>query len=197
MSRLAGRHPGTTGLCENSRSYPETECRSAPVAPCCDVTASTRRHEKPGKPARFSFFKRCHARLDWMSALVRSAITVPVLETERLRMRGHRIDDFPHSAAMWADPNVTRHIRESPCTQEESWTRFLRYAGHWALLGFGYWLVEEKQTSQFLGGSASPTGPHFNASSNWSPKKCWSRLLWKSVLQEADRDCIPPSGSST
>ena len=66
-------------------------------------------------------------------------------------MRGHRIDDFSHSAAMWADPNVTRHIRETPFTEEESWTRFLRYAGHWALLGFGYWLVEEKESSRFVG----------------------------------------------
>lgn len=66
-------------------------------------------------------------------------------------MRGHQIDDFPHSAAMWADPNVTRHIRETPYTEEESWARFLRYVGHWALLGFGYWTVEEKQTGRFVG----------------------------------------------
>ena len=27
----------------------------------------------------------------------------------------------------------------------------LRYAGHWALLGFGYWVVEEKSTGAFAG----------------------------------------------
>jgi RimJ/RimL family protein N-acetyltransferase len=27
----------------------------------------------------------------------------------------------------------------------------LRYAGHWLLLGFGYWVVEEKSTGTFLG----------------------------------------------
>lgn len=38
-----------------------------------------------------------------------------------------------------------------PLTPEECWTRFLRYAGHWAVLGFGYWVVEEKQTGDFVG----------------------------------------------
>jgi RimJ/RimL family protein N-acetyltransferase len=75
---------------------------------------------------------------------------VPVLETERLRMRGHRLDDFPASAAMWADPIVTRHFGKS-YTEEEAWTRFLRYIGHWSLLGFGYWVVEEKATGNFAG----------------------------------------------
>jgi RimJ/RimL family protein N-acetyltransferase len=76
---------------------------------------------------------------------------VPVLETERLRLRGHRVDDFAACAEMWADPVVTRHIGGQPLSEEESWNRLLRYAGHWALLGFGYWAVEEKATGAFVG----------------------------------------------
>jgi len=82
---------------------------------------------------------------------LRPAPGVPVLETERLKMRGHCIEDFSHSAAMWADPEVTRHIRDNPFTEEETWTRFLRYVGHWVLLGFGYWVVEERDTGRFVG----------------------------------------------
>lgn len=52
---------------------------------------------------------------------------------------------------MWADPIVTRYIGGKPFTEEESWTRLLRYVGHWALLGFGYWVVEEKATGNFVG----------------------------------------------
>ena len=52
---------------------------------------------------------------------------------------------------MWADPNVTRHILERPLTEEECWSRFLRYVGHWAVLGFGYWVIIEKQTGDFVG----------------------------------------------
>ena len=76
---------------------------------------------------------------------------VPVLETTRLTLRRHRLDDFTHSAAMWADPKVTQYIGGKPLTEEESWTKFLRYAGHWQLLGFGYWAVEEKATGDFVG----------------------------------------------
>ena len=75
---------------------------------------------------------------------------VPVLETERLRLRGHHIDDFPASAAMWADPAVTRYFGKT-FNEEEAWTRFLRYVGHRALLGFGYWAVEEMVTGDFVG----------------------------------------------
>jgi RimJ/RimL family protein N-acetyltransferase len=52
---------------------------------------------------------------------------------------------------MWADPIVTRYIGGKPLNAEESWARLLRYAGHWALLGFGYWVVEEKETGSFAG----------------------------------------------
>jgi RimJ/RimL family protein N-acetyltransferase len=76
---------------------------------------------------------------------------IPVLETERLTLRGHRLDDFPACAAMWADPIVTRHIGGKPLTEEESWARLQRYVGHWAMLGFGYWVVEEKATGKFAG----------------------------------------------
>lgn len=86
-----------------------------------------------------------------MSASLHRRPDVPVLETERLRLRGHRLDDFSHSAAMWSDPDVTRHIGGKPLTEEESWTKFLRYVGHWSLLGFGYWAVEEKATGKFVG----------------------------------------------
>jgi RimJ/RimL family protein N-acetyltransferase len=76
---------------------------------------------------------------------------IPVLETERLKLRGHRLDDFAACAAMWADPVVSRQLGRKPFTEEESWTRLLRYVGHWALLGFGYWVVEEKSSGSFAG----------------------------------------------
>jgi RimJ/RimL family protein N-acetyltransferase len=76
---------------------------------------------------------------------------VPVIETQRLILRGHRLEDFDALAAMWADPHVARFIGGKPATQEESWARLLRYAGHWRLLGFGYWAVELKAGVRFIG----------------------------------------------
>jgi len=76
---------------------------------------------------------------------------IPSLETERLTLRGPRIEDFPDSLAMWSDPEVTRFIGGKPSTEEEVWARLMRYVGHWALLHFGYWVVREKASGRFVG----------------------------------------------
>jgi RimJ/RimL family protein N-acetyltransferase len=76
---------------------------------------------------------------------------IPVIETTRLRLRGHRIEDFGDCAAMWADAAVTRHIGGRPFSAEEVWSKILRYAGLWALLGFGYWAIAEKASGRFAG----------------------------------------------
>ncbi|MEZ5956871.1 MAG: GNAT family N-acetyltransferase [Hyphomonadaceae bacterium] len=76
---------------------------------------------------------------------------VPVIETERLRLRGHTLGDFDASAAMWADTEVTRFIGGKPSTREDSWGRLLRYIGHWSALGHGFWLIEDKATGAFVG----------------------------------------------
>ena len=86
-----------------------------------------------------------------MEKASRLVVDVPAVETERMRLRGHRIEDFALSAAMWADPVVARYVGGKPLSEEESWSRFLRYAGHWAMLGFGYWVAEEKGTGKFVG----------------------------------------------
>lgn len=76
----------------------------------------------------------------------------PRMETSRLRLRGHVLADFAASAAMWSDPAVTRYIADGkPSATEESWSRFLKFRGHWHLLGFGYWVVEDKRTGAFIG----------------------------------------------
>jgi len=79
------------------------------------------------------------------------AIQIPVIETERLRLRGHRLEDFADTLALWSDPNVTQFIGGKPQTEEEVWLRVMRYVGHWAWMGFGYWVLEEKFTGRFAG----------------------------------------------
>ncbi len=76
---------------------------------------------------------------------------VPELKTDRLTLRRHQTRDFEASAAMWADPGVTRHIGGRPFTAQETWTKVLRYVGHWELLGFGYWAVFDTATGRFAG----------------------------------------------
>ena len=78
-------------------------------------------------------------------------MTPPVLETPRLRLRAHRVEDYPASCAMWASPDVTRYIGGKPSSPQQTWQRLLSYAGHWQLLDFGYWVVEERAGGRFVG----------------------------------------------
>jgi len=72
-------------------------------------------------------------------------MTIPVLETERLILRGHRPDDFPAYAQMWADPAVTRFIGGAPLSEEDAWAKYSRLFGQWQLLGFGFWCLTDKR----------------------------------------------------
>ena len=77
---------------------------------------------------------------------------VPVIQTSRLVLRGHRPDDFAEYARMWADPELTRYIGNgSPRTRAESWASFLRQVGQWHMGGFGSWVVDEKTSGRQVG----------------------------------------------
>lgn len=81
-----------------------------------------------------------------------ACMSIPILSTSRLTLRAHTLEDFPAFAAMWADPVVTRHLGDGvPYSEEQSWASFLRQAGHWQMLGYGSWVVEEKAGRRLIG----------------------------------------------
>ncbi len=75
----------------------------------------------------------------------------PTLTTDRLILRGHGLADFDDSLALWSDPQVVRFIGGKTATAEEVWARLLRYRGHWALLGYGFWTIHDKVSGLFVG----------------------------------------------
>ena len=75
----------------------------------------------------------------------------PVVETERLRLRGFRASDLDAQAAAMADPGVVRHLGGSPMSREDTWRKILASPGLWALLGYGYWVVERREDGAYLG----------------------------------------------
>ncbi|WP_052772950.1 GNAT family N-acetyltransferase [Luteimonas sp. FCS-9] len=76
-----------------------------------------------------------------------------IVETARLRLRPHVLDDFAPMRAMLADPEVLRHLSAVPPTEEDVWNRLLRYIGHWQALGYGIFAVLHRDTGHYLGGA--------------------------------------------
>jgi len=74
-----------------------------------------------------------------------------MIETERrvlLQPRSQVIEPF---CKMWANPEVTQHIAPQPLTRRQAWMNFLYLAGHWDLLGYGGWIIHEKDNGAFVG----------------------------------------------
>jgi RimJ/RimL family protein N-acetyltransferase len=46
---------------------------------------------------------------------------IPELETNRLRLRGHRLEDFEDCFALWSDPDVVRYIGGKPLGRKSVW----------------------------------------------------------------------------
>ena len=83
--------------------------------------------------------------------MVSNEILPPVIETARLKLRPHEAGDFDACVAMWSDPAIARYTIGDPSPPPQTWRRILAYRGHWLLLGFGYWAVEEKATGRYIG----------------------------------------------
>lgn len=79
--------------------------------------------------------------------------SAPVLETQRLILRGWRTDDFEPYAKLLADPGTARFITRNgrPCSRAQAWAETAFFIGHWQMLGFGMFVVEERATGAFAG----------------------------------------------
>ena len=76
-----------------------------------------------------------------------------IIETPRLRLRPHAVEDFDAVLAMLRDREVMRHITPVSPTEEDVWNRLLRYIGHWSAFGFGIFAVVERETGRTIGGA--------------------------------------------
>ena len=74
----------------------------------------------------------------------------PVLETERLRLRPWWETDLDAFAAFCADEK-SRKFLGGTLTRADAWRSMAVITGHWALRGYGIWVIEDKATGQFAG----------------------------------------------
>lgn len=77
------------------------------------------------------------------------ALPIPEIETARLILRGPRESDFEALAAFGASDR-SRFVG-GPYPRFRSWGGFLAIYGHWALRGFGMWMLECRATGRTAG----------------------------------------------
>ena len=75
---------------------------------------------------------------------------IPTLETERLRLRPYQVSDLDDMEAMWSDTAYVRYIGNRTRTRPDLWKQIQSMIGSWALLGYGYWVIETKDGT-FIG----------------------------------------------
>jgi len=76
---------------------------------------------------------------------------IPLLETQRLLLRGYRLEDFPAHAAIWSHPRTTRDFGTYVFDEETCWLRFMRNWGQWAMFGYGLWALEQRSSGRYVG----------------------------------------------
>ena len=65
----------------------------------------------------------------------------PLIETDRLVLRGFRKDDFPLWFGILQQDAVSRYLGGNAVSREDCWRRIAASVGSWQLLGFGSWAV--------------------------------------------------------
>ncbi|GAA6199692.1 GNAT family N-acetyltransferase [Aquicoccus sp. SU-CL01552] len=77
------------------------------------------------------------------------ALPIPVIETERLVLRGPREDDF-EAHLEFATSERSKFVG-GPSDRWQAWQGFCTGIAHWVLRGYGFWLIEDKATGSTLG----------------------------------------------
>lgn len=71
-------------------------------------------------------------------------------KTQRLLLRQWKAEDFEAFAAYYASEVTARYVG-GVSDRDQAWRRMASLIGHWHLLGYGYWAVEERATGAFVG----------------------------------------------
>ena len=72
-------------------------------------------------------------------------LNIPRLETERLILRGPEASDFEAYCAFLTDPVRADGFRVEK-DRPKAWRWFALNIGHWALHGYGYFTIEDKES---------------------------------------------------
>lgn len=74
-----------------------------------------------------------------------------MIETKRLILRQYVATDVPAIVALTSDSKIGEFVVNLPESPGDAWSRFLRWAGHWSLFGYGNLAVVDKESGQIIG----------------------------------------------
>ena len=74
---------------------------------------------------------------------------IPVLETERLVLKGPEPQDYPDFKATFT--SFRARYMGGPLNAYEAWMLYAAEIGHWEIRGFGMWMIHDKDTDATLG----------------------------------------------
>ena len=73
------------------------------------------------------------------------------IDTQRLRLRPPRRDDFEGFAAFLSDVETMRYLGSPPQPRTVAWRSFLAMVGAWQIQGFAMFSVIEKESGCWVG----------------------------------------------
>lgn len=104
-----------------------------------------------------------------------ASTTIPALETRRLSLRGPEPQDYPDFKATFA--SYRSRFMGGPLNPYEAWMLYAAEIGHWAIRGFGMWMIHDRDTDRTLG-----------MAGGWFPAKWPEReLAWIIWPEEAGK----------
>jgi len=93
-------------------------------------------------------------------------VTIPVLETKRLFLRGPAPEDYPNFKSTFT--SYRARFMGGPLNDYETWMLYAAEIGHWHIRGYGMWMIHDRVTDKPLG-----------MAGGWKPAK-WpeAELAW-------------------
>ncbi|MCC1490975.1 GNAT family N-acetyltransferase [Cognatishimia sp. F0-27] len=77
------------------------------------------------------------------------SVEIPILQTERLTLRGPKLEDHAHLCAYYADPRSKWN--GGPLDETNCWRVLMATAGQWQLRGYGLWYAFLRESGDVVG----------------------------------------------
>ena len=74
---------------------------------------------------------------------------IPILETERLILRGPEPEDYPDFKATFT--SYRARFMGGPLNAYEAWMLYAAEIGHWQIRGYGMWMIHDKDSDETYG----------------------------------------------